>query len=66
MQRQYCDWFDGKFFEKSISAQAEQMSVTRFVCVTNKNKDNEMSEVFLEIASKSASNVKELTYGVLK
>jgi hypothetical protein len=36
------------------------MSVTRYVGVTNKNKDNELSEGFLGLASRSASNVKEL------
>ena len=42
------------------------MSVTRYVGVINKDKDNEMSEGFLGIASKSASSVKELTNVVLK
>ena len=42
------------------------MSVTRYVGVTNKNMDNEMSEGFLGLSSKSASNVKELTNVVLK
>jgi hypothetical protein len=42
------------------------MSVTRYVGVTNKNKDNEMSEGFLGIAFKSASSVRELTNTVLK
>ena len=41
------------------------MSVTRYVGVTNKNMDNEMSEGFLGLASKSASSV-ELTNVVLK
>ena len=41
------------------------MSVTRYVGVTNKNKNNEMSEGFLGLASKSASIV-ELTNVVLK
>ena len=58
--------FDGRFLEKAINAQAEQMSVTRYVGVTNKNMDNEISEGFLGLASKSASNVKELTNVVLK
>ena len=61
-----CDYSDGKFLEKSVSAQAEQMSVTRHVGVTNKNKDNKMSEGFLGLASKSALSVKELTNVVLK
>jgi len=42
------------------------MSVRRYVVVTDKDKDNEMSEEFLGLASKSASNVKELTNFVLK
>jgi hypothetical protein len=44
------------------------MSVTRYVYVgvTNKNKDNEKSEGFLGLASKSASCVRELTNVVLK
>jgi hypothetical protein len=42
------------------------MYVTTFVGVTNKNKDNEMSEGFLGLASKISSSVKELTNVVLK
>jgi hypothetical protein len=42
------------------------MSVTRYVVVTNKNKDNEMYEGFLWLVSKSVSSVKELTNVVLK